>query len=299
MLRVLVVAVHYPVASGRYITDAFRRLGHDVRHIGASTGNNIWNMQVDARHVWQSDGDLTKHWDDWTPDLVVIAESRWAYHHPVYQDVPHIVWGVDNHVPDIGDYRQPGVVRYFLGHNAVSVMDMSADDVVWLPGCYDHTLFTPSPIPWAERAYDVAMIGVAYPRRQEVVQALHNAGLKVYAGTGALFEDYRDVYWQSRISLCVSAAGDVAWRVFETAAMGCAVLSDPLADMEAITGHNVTTFKDAGDAVKQAKKLLKDGSIEGADWWQAYTWDNRAARVVEWWQETYKPKRRRTSKKSE
>ena len=33
-LRVLVFAAHYPVASGRYMRDAFGRIGCDVRTIG-------------------------------------------------------------------------------------------------------------------------------------------------------------------------------------------------------------------------------------------------------------------------
>jgi len=43
-MRVLVVCIHYPVASGRYMVDALKRMGHDVRSIGPSTGAQIWGM---------------------------------------------------------------------------------------------------------------------------------------------------------------------------------------------------------------------------------------------------------------
>lgn len=292
-MKVLIVAIHYPVASGRYMRDAFIRQGHDVRTIGYSTGPNIWGGVVADKWAWQADGDLTAHWPDWTPDLVLIMDSAWAYHHPVYADVPHVVYGVDNHVRD---YRQPGVARYFLAHNAVSLMDMSAEDVEWLPCGYDPQWFTPSPIPFTERAHDVVMLGVMYPRRAEIVQALVDAGLSVAAGTGAVYEDYRNLYWNARISLCVSAAGDVGQRVFETAAMGCVVLSDPLADLEALGAEGIETFDAVEEAVSKAKALVKQGAKWAAKsqaWGAPHTWDARAARIAEWWQETYAPKPKR------
>jgi hypothetical protein len=294
-VKVLIVCIHYPVCSGRYITDAFKRLGHDVRHIGPSTGDNIWGMKVPARHAWDSNGDLTAHWDDWTPDLVVIAESAWAYHHPVYQEVPHVLWGVDNHVRN---YRQPGVTRYFLAHQGVT-LEPYADDMEWLPCAYDPAVFTPSPIPFAERAHDVVLLGAAYPARIQALQALQKAGLKVVAGQGPLYEDYRDIYWQARVSLCLSAAQDVGFRVFETAAMGCAVLSDPCPDLKALSADGVVVFKTLDEMVKLAKELVKDGeqtAAVAAKWAGPHTWDARAQRVADWWRETYAPKPNRQRK---
>jgi len=291
-MKILIACTHYPVASGRYMKDAFIRLGHDVRTIGESTGSNIWGGKVDDRWAWESNGNLTTAWYDWTPDLVLVMDSAWAYHHPVYADVPHAVYGVDNHVRD---YRQAGIARYFLAHNAVSLMDMSAEDVEWLPCAYDPAWFTPSPIPYNERVWDVALIGVPYQSRVEIVQAMREAGLKVIAANGLVYEDYRNTYWNARVSLCVSAAHDVAQRIFETAAMGCAVLSDPLPDLEALDAKGITTFDDAEGAVKAAAGLLKKPKMAetGQAWALSHSWDARARRIVEWWQETYAPKSKR------
>jgi hypothetical protein len=294
VMKILVACICYPVASGRYLYDAFKRLGHDVRVIGDSTGNQIWGMSVDPKYTWASDGGLTAHWDDWRPDVIVIAESAWAYHSPYYHDVPHVIYAADNHVRI---YRQYGVYRYFVCHNAPSLMDMSAPDVEWMPGAYDPVWFTPSPIPWAERPYDVCMIGVLYPQRVELLNALAAAGLKVFAGTGLLFDQYRDAYHNSRISLCASANHDLAFRIFETAAMGCAVLSDPLPDLEALDAKNVWTYGDVDSAVEIAKGILKHAPKDTYDavgqslaWAAPHTWDARAQRIVDWWQETYAPK---------
>lgn len=314
-MRIMIAAIHWPVASGRYMRDAFKRCGADVRTVGYSSGPHVWGVKVDDKYTWQPDGDLTAYWPDWTPDLIVIMDSSWAYHSPMYPDVPHVVYGVDNHVRD---YTQPGIARYFLGHKAVSLMPWSHteaasefiesqldvltptmkrgdpqrlnmahtvehDDMEWLPCGYDPQWFSPSPIPWAERKWDVAMIGVMYPRRMELVQALGDAGLNVVAGTGPIYEQYRDIYWDARISLCVSAAGDVAQRVFETAAMGCYILSDPLPDLiELELGVSVETFTTPEEAVKKAKDILKSVKNHEVFNFSEHTWDARARRIMDW-----------------
>lgn len=292
-MKLLTVFIHYPVCSGRYFTDALRRLGHDVRHIGDSTGTYIpWppdGGHLPAKYAYPSDGGYTAHWDDWTPDLIILADSAFAYHHPVYQDVPHVVWGVDNHVRD---YRQNGIAHYFLAHKNVSIQPLDSD-VTWLPCAYDPAVFTPSPIPFADRQYDVCMLGVLYPQRVEILSALANAGLSVFAGTGEVYTEYAAAYHNARISLCVSARGDVAQRIFETAAMGCAILSDPLPDLIELNAPGIVLYNGVEDVVTQAKALLH--APELADTTQAWaipqTWDARAQVIFDWYERTYrKPK---------
>lgn len=333
-LRIIISCIHYPVSSGRYMANAFRRIGCEVRTLGDSTGAQIWGGTLDDKYIWRSDGDLTTRWHDWRPDLIVHMDSAFAYHHSYYADVPHVVYGVDNHVRD---YRQTGIERYFLAHKAVSVMAWSDfreeivdgelgasihphTDMEWLPCGYDPTYFTPSPIAWDEREYDVAMIGVMYPRRAELLNALSKAGLKVLGGTGWVYEQYATAYHSSRISLCVSANGDLAQRVFETAAMGCAILTDPIADLTNEDTNKVLGLKgfaiydDVESAVSIAQELLDDTPQEhqpiaegekivmqlagagmgkfGARMMQEsvlgkHTWDARARRIVEWWEQTY------------
>ena len=299
--RILIAAIHYPVASGRYIARAFKRLGHDVRTVGPATGNQIWGMTVDERHVWTPDyfaapeGRLLSPMTDWEPDLVVTADSafRWvgAPGNPVTFECPHVVWGVDNHVRDYS----LGVKfdHYFLAHHDGPALpvDDSRDDMTWLPCAYDPEYFTPSPIPMAEREYDVCMIGVVYQRRAEILNAMAAAGLKVFAGTGLLYEDYRDAYHNSRISLCVSAAGDVAQRVFETAAMGCAILTDECADFERLGlryGFHIARFSDTQYAVNEAVDMcrgkysqLSHFAETAPEWATPHTWDARAQVVLD------------------
>ncbi len=164
----------------------------------------------------------------------------------------------------------------------------------------------------------MACLGVMYPQRKEVVQAMLDAGLKVAWGTGLVYEAYRDVYHNSRISLCISAHGDVAQRVFETGAMGCVPLLDAthdLDDPDTNRDFGLTHFARANktaEFVAVAQELLQAGqamalntpapaeAVEGlaepmgkvaAAIFQAkvqkHSWDERAKVIVAWYQQKY------------
>lgn len=332
-MKIVIVANHYAVCSARYMTDAFIRLGHEVRHIGPAMGSQIWGLSLPNEYVWEPDNyyrvnnadhpwyaaDYVKG-ENVDPDLVIVMDSD-----PTVLDVAHsdnapmIVYGVDNHVRD---YRRAYFDHYFLAHKHGRVHPVIQDDETWLPVGHDPVMFTPSPIPWHEREYDVACLGVMYPRRKEIVKALIDAGLKVAWGSGLVYEAYRDVYHNSRISLCVSAVGDLAQRVFETAAMGCAILTDPLHDLmhndtgEALGLAGFAVYGNTEQAVAIAKELLQDpprglvnnaapedvlfavggapdvtmGEFGARLMQQAakrHTWDARAQTIVEWYEREY------------
>lgn len=284
LLKIIVACIHYPVASGRYVSEALRRMGHDVRTLGDSTGTRLpWlPVAVPDRFAWREDGGLSHSWPDWTPDLIIVMESAWAYHHPVYADVPHVVYGVDNHVRN---YRQRGVSHYFLGHHDVSIMDMQAEDVTWLPCGYDPVHFTPSTMPWDKRPYDVALVGVIYPQRAQALEALAKAGYKVYAEMGALYDAYAAIYQQARISLNVSAKYDLSQRIFETAALGCVVLTDELPDLEAIDypAGAIIEYSDPKDMLAKVQDILDDPpALDDRAWLTQHTWDQRAQVIIDW-----------------
>lgn len=290
-MRILVAAIHYPVASGRYIARALARMGHDVKTIGPCTGNDIWGMTVDPKHIWQPT------WTDmaavptneWKPDLVITADSAFTIAlGGLWADVPHVLFGVDNHVRD---YRIDSVTDWdikFLAHSWGARMEDT--NTHWLPCAYDPVYFTPSRIPMAEREYDVCMIGVGYPRRVEIIQAMQAAGLKVFAATGLLYEEYAAAYHNSRISLCVSAAGDVAQRVFETAAMGCVLLTDDCPDLNRLdfwAGAHGVIYESAADAVHLAQSALGSTFVlekygrRAIEWSAGHTWDARAQTILD------------------
>src|SRR3990172_9913739 len=137
--KILIAAVHYPVASGRYIADAFRRLGHDVKTVGPFTGADIWGVKVDSRYVWIpnwvqfDDGRIVGNSDvdsvEWEPDLLVIADSAYMIDNV---GCPAVVWGVDNHCRDYSQFKANAL---FLAHSWGA--RMSEPNAHWLPCAYD------------------------------------------------------------------------------------------------------------------------------------------------------------------
>lgn len=312
-MRILIIANHYPTCSARYYADAFTRLGHDVRHIGTPMGSFIWGMTVPEHYIWTPD--ILD--PDWTPDLIIAADSDPAVLDAVGElayPAPKIVVGVDNHVRS---YVRPYFDHYFLAHRAVSIQPYDAI-TTHLPCAYDPVHFYPpdtSSIPpdsvsafvpplhmwatagspamlerglgdWLSRPYDAALVGVPYPQRVEVVHQLRAAGLSVYAATGHLYDDYRAAYHNARISLCVSVCGDVAQRLFETAALGCAVISDNCPDFADLNPQGITIVNTVDEYVSAARDLLAHPEravaniAQSVAWVSPHTWDTRAQSIL-------------------
>jgi len=283
-MRILLAYIHYPICSGRYVKDALMRLGHDVKSCGYSTRDQIWGMKVSGRWSHHPDAPLAEAIPSWKPDLIIILESQWSFHHPYYADSPHVIYGMDNHVRD---YTQAGIEHYFLAHNEPSIMDMTQDNTTWLPCGYDPVAFTPSPIPIAERTFDVSLIGMMYEERVEIAERLIAEGFKTRFLTGLLYDEYAAVYHQTRIALNVSIKGDLNQRIFEGAALGCVVLSNPCADLKAMTANSVFQYESHDDIVTFVEHYLKEPFAADFEWVTDHTWDNRAQVIVEWYRQHY------------
>ena len=294
-MNILIVANHYPVCSARYAADAFKRLGHDVRHIGPDMGREIWGLTLPAEYAWKPDHHLAEYSElsRINPDLTIVMDSDpaildWAGKAPYFAP-PNIVWGVDNHVRR---YERECFDHYFLAHKGVSIQPYD-DKTTHLPCAYDPAWFTPSPIPFAEREYDVCCLGVMYPKRVELVDAMKAAGLKVIAGAGLVYSAYRDIHHNSRIALCSSAAGDVAQRVFESAAMGSVVLTDECADFKLLQPDGLAYYTSVQGAVDMATRLIHESEFaqicieRSRAWVMGHSWDARADVIVKWWEANY------------
>lgn len=311
-MNILVICNHYAVASGRYIADAFRRLGHEVKHIGQPMGREIWGLTLPPGSEWTPDNE-TFLITQWRPDLIIVTDTdRTCLNQGVsaseLSGAPLVCWTVDNHVRDV---RTNGINHYFLAHRNVSVMDWIYDvqlksgagglygvvkgtDMTHLPCAYDPTQHTPSPIPYAERAYDVAILGYMYPQRLAAVKALQAAGLKVIWGCGLVGEAYRDAHHNSRIALSLSFNGDVGCRVFETAAMGCVVMSDACADFDILKPDGIWIIESGKPLAEQVQAILDQPAVaelsiaKSMAWVQSGNrWDDRAQVIVDWYQEQY------------
>ena len=272
--------------------------------IGHSTQSSDYAISM------QHDGIAT-----YAPDLIIVMDSDPEIlnaQKSAPDTVPMIVWGVDNHVRD---YRRPYFEHYFLAHRNGSVMEWDSKDaagypmydrgdgfavvslgkdhldMTHIPCCYDPTLHTPSPIPFEQREYDVCMIGYMYPQRWRLVKALREAGFKVLAGCGLVYDSYVTAYHNARISLCISAHKDVAQRVMETARMGCVVMTDPCPDFQLLkpNGFYLLDSTESAEVVQAVKDVLHDPEqaqamiTQSMAWAEPYNWDNAARKVVGWY----------------
>ena len=319
-MKILILAVHYEVTGARYIADAFTRLGHEVKHYGGSASlKDAWGVDVPAKYIWKPDEII---WGEWTPDLIIIGDTNVTRQLPVeLRTVPVVVWSNDNHVRNM---RHMQADHYFLAHAHGQAQPVSHDDETWLPCATDATVFTPSPIPWEQREFDICCVGVMYPQRVAAIDALRKAGFKVFAATGLVYDEYKAAYHNSRASLCMSVNGDLAQRVFETAGMGCLVITDLLRDLEndvtraklglsgfASTGFTVDNPNNINALVEQCEILLHgkgdplyiEQAKASAAQLQAivrerHTWDARAQVVVDWYQKEYGVTKSFTSNKT-
>lgn len=297
-MRVLVLCIHYPVASGRYMADALRRMGHDVKTVGPSTGADIWGIKVDPKYIWEPDS--PGGWEPNDVDLIIVMDSAIDLKRGTRTE-PIVVYGVDNHVRT---YDHVEADHLFLAH--AHGFRMGEENVTWLPCAYDPEWFTPSPIAWADRQYDAALAGVMYASRLELIhEVLQTPNIHVAYGTGAIYDQYRDVHHNARVSLVRSAAGDVAQRVWETAAMGCLVLMDDCPDCEAlelVDGVNCLIYRSTAEAVDKLRWVMAHPdeaeaiAQAGQAWAEPGTWDARAQVIIDWVEQRNAPRRARKQK---
>ena len=291
-MKILVAAIHWPVASARFITAALRRLGNDVRTLGPSTGNAIWGLSVDMRHAWQADYPMpdlpSPHIDfdgwcdlspDWQPDLVITADS--AYTITGSLSCPHVLWGVDNHVRD---YRLREWDAMFLAHSwGQRTLEPGFR---WLPAAYDPKQHRD--LGW-ERPFDAGLCGMAYAERVAIMRGMTEAGMDVQPRVGLIGDEYNAFYNLCKIALVRSICGDLAQRFLENMAQGCCVLSDRAPDaarLGFVAGVDYWPYERAEDAVTEARYLLESGrwreiAANGKRKVLEHTWDRRCETLLE------------------
>lgn len=282
--KILILAPHWAVASGRYIMRAFRRLGHDVRTCGTPMGRKIWNIEVDERHVWQPDyPEMTSIFDEgWRPDVAIATWPGIDFR----AGMPFVVWGVDNHAT-----RYTGADHYFLAHYEGVEMPIACqcDNRTWIPCAADAEWFNYK-IPITERRIHAAMLGNLYPQRQALLAAL-SSKFHIVAGIGPLYAEFETAYNNAVVSVCASYNRDAAQRIFESARMGNVILSDYCPDFARLdfkAGVHYLEYESAADAIEIMTNLfngprerMEELSHNARQWAIPHTWEARAKMVIE------------------
>jgi len=283
-MKILIACLHHPVCAGRWLTRAYRRLGIDVRHVGSYP-----NTAASANpHAWQPMGTWDCAWNDWTPDLVIYADTVYnEWRHTRYTPVPHVAVVTCNNVCNMSKLNHE---HYFVAHRDSKVWPVQGETMTWMPCGFDPDLHVPGRKAWGARTWDVALVGHIGTKRRAYLDALKDAGLSVYAATGIYWQDYVDVYHDTRISLCVNDQHSPMMRYFESAAMGSLIIGDYCRDLVALGAEGIVMVKSPADAVFYARHYLNRPALahehigRAMAWVQDHSWDARAKQIVRWFE---------------
>lgn len=287
-MNILIVCQHWPLCTGRYLTNAFRKLGHDVKHIGSTKGGETGMSEKRyPQYAWNPQGDWDMYWADWTPDVVLYVETLFPYwRHKHYSDVPHMQYNTAGPMDDV----MPDIQHTFTAVSWGGIWDKT-DAVTWLP-CAVNPAFKPSPIPWHERTWDVALVGRLDSDRMPLLERLNDAGFKVYWDCGPIYDDYVNIYHDARMGLVQTVRRTVPCRVFEMPALGVLGLSPWYPEYEKLGVRGYVYFDDQRPIELPAiveRTLLRyemdydrwDKSEKDRQWSQQHTWNQRAQQIME------------------
>ena len=299
-MKVLLSCRHYPVAAGRYVYWALRRMGHEVVTVGPAEGAFLpWANGTNLEpYEWKPDIPLSPapfgsqvfaplsdalNRLATPPDLIIQMDAHFVMGGKA--PCPNVLWMIDNHLTPYGEYEQ--FDRIFIAHSWGYGKDESHAE--WLPCAHDpqhHFVIDEN----APRPFDVAVVGVMYPQRQQMIEALRAAGLKVFAAQGAIYEQYNRIYNAAKVALVVSSKRDVAMRVFENMAQGCLVVADEAADMERCGfryGEDYVSYANVSECVSGIKAALANDRARNEIIRNAraavapHSWENRVKHILE------------------
>lgn len=298
-MRILTVYIHYAVSSGTFLTRALRRLGHDVRSLGPSTGQHIWGIEIPAEYVQRAD--ISNAWSTgqlfptvldldcldmggWQPELIITSDS--AYTITGRAACPHVLLAMDNHCRNYRNLEAEGAIfdAMFMAHSWGA--RIGEPNVYWLPPGYDPETHTDL---HQEREMDVVLVGYPYQERMEMRTAFVASGLRCLFAVGLVWDHYNTAYNKSKVAVVKSVKGDLPQRFLENMAQGCCVLSDRIEDADKlgfVAGVDYWPYTTTAEAVREANYLRDSGmwreiAANGKKKVLGHEWDTRAAQILE------------------
>ncbi len=154
---------------------------------------------------------------------------------------------------------------------------------IHLPYAYSQRWHTPTEIPFADREWDAALIGLPYENRNKLVNRLKADGLNVNYTIGPAYDDARDIYHNTRVGLNWSSLLDTTARCFELMALGIPAVMNAVPDLMSMfeAGIDFRSFTTLEGAVKLVHDILESPSeheylVENAlKAVKPHTWDAR------------------------
>jgi len=128
----------------------------------------------------------------------------------------------------------------------------------YLPYAYDPTIHFPEDN--VEQIYDVCLIGLHYPHRDQLLRKLKLQGHNILYDIGLVYDGYRHAYNQSKVALSWSSLQDMPARVWEALAMCVPLVCNRTPDMGSffVENEHYLGFDDIDGAMEAVEQMLSD-----------------------------------------
>lgn len=302
MFKVVLSYIHYPMAIGRFFDNALRhRNDIDLVTIGPYAGSWIpWNggMNVPQRYAQEPDIYLpfqigapvqpvpisyAENLLPWMPDLWIQVDAGFGFVGRPSVGKNFIV-GTDPHVLDYS--RQRAYADKFFCMQTPYIKDGD----IYLPYAYDPQIhfLEEKPQMYEPQIYDVCLLGLHYPERNEIVNGLRSKGVSVLYDLGPIFDEYRKFTNQAPIGINWSSKLDLNARVFELLAMKRLAIVNDVPDLSKffVDGKDLVIAQSPSDAIEKTIYYLnsiEDGykiAQNGFETVREHTWDDRISRIL-------------------
>lgn len=294
-MRLVLSGIFYPMAMLRYFEAALRRRDDvEVFAVGPYTGAWIpWRggMHLPEKYARPPELPLPQATlNSPTPIAYIEAQLPWQPDAWLQVDAGWHLAGKPAHGKNIFVGTDPHVLNYDAQRTyADTFYCMQApymrEGDQYLPYAYDPIWHAPEDGP---RNYDVCLIGLHYPQRDQLVSALRARGLSVYYDIGPCFDEARSLYAQAPVGLNWSSLLDLTARVWELLGMRRLAVVNRVPDLARffVEDADLLAFDSLGEAVEkvvyaldhpdEATAIAEQGhaTVEG------HTWDARVSRIL-------------------
>lgn len=293
-MKVVLSFIYFPMAIGRYFEHALlRRNDVELFTVGPYTGPWIpWNGGMSLKHKYAkqptlplpADGLKTvpvsfiEHQLPWKPDLWLQVDAGF-YLSGKPKHGKNVIVGTDPHVLNYDHQRTLADTFYCMQACYTKPGDK------YLPYAYDPLWHCPEDQP---RNFDVCLLGLHYPNRNRLVDALRERGVKVYYDLGPSFDEARELYNQAPIGLNWSSLNDLTARVFELLGMRRLAVVNHVPDLGRFfeDGKDLVAFDSLGEAVEKVLYYLEHENERetivrrGHEMVRPHSWDARIETIL-------------------
>lgn len=273
IIRIVVTGLFFPVTMMQYFLNALKRLDNiELVTVGPFTENWIpWNggMKLSRKYVNcptiplpyppqpQTFSRVIESLlpEKWIPDLWLQFDAGFHLLGKPKNGINALICTDPHVISWIYKEARPFMDKIF------SMQKVYAEPTdIYLPYAVDTYLYYPEGL---EKKYDACLIGLPYDQRTKLVNALRAEGFTVYYEIGKVFDEFRDVYNQSRVALNWSSKDDLNARTFEAFGMKIPLVTNRVTDMSLHFQEDVhyKGFSDISEAVQKVKFCLANPEI--------------------------------------